>query len=174
MLEFYSYRLAVRDDHSLIHYGKKLFQQSVVDYWVKVEQQRLDFIRLNQKQLRADTYKGLTDSLAHRSERDNMLLGRVFVLPSTFTDSERNKNQNYHDSMSIVSMYGKPDYFLTFTCNPNWPEITAELYPGQIWSDRPDVVARVFKLKLDELVEDIRKIGIFFAALYYNTNFLKY
>ena len=48
----------------------------------------------------------------------------------------------------IVAKLSKPDLFLTFTCNPKWPEIVANLLPGQTASDRPDLVARVFKLKL--------------------------
>jgi Helitron helicase-like domain at N-terminus len=35
------------------------------------------------------------------------------------------------DAVAIVRRYGKPDLFITFTCNPCWPEIAAELLPGQ-------------------------------------------
>ena len=31
--------------------------------------------------------------------------------------------QKYQDAMAIVRKYGKPDLFITFTCNPNWAEI---------------------------------------------------
>jgi hypothetical protein len=27
------------------------------------------------------------------------------------------------DTMALVCKYGKPDVFLTMTCNPNWDEI---------------------------------------------------
>ena len=47
------------------------------------------------------------------------------------------------------------------TCNPKWPEIVKELLPGQEAQDRPDLVARVFKLKKDQLIKDITKGGIF-------------
>jgi hypothetical protein len=33
------------------------------------------------------------------------------------------------------------------TANPTWREIKDELNPGQTYADRPDLVARVFKLK---------------------------
>ena len=52
--------------------------------------------------------------------------------------------------MGIVRRYGKPDVFTTMTCNPKWPEITAALKPCQQPNDRPDLVARVFKMKLDD------------------------
>jgi hypothetical protein len=37
------------------------------------------------------------------------------------------------------------------TCNPNWDKITQNLYPGQSAQDRPDLVVRVFRAKLEEL-----------------------
>ncbi len=46
------------------------------------------------------------------------------------------------------------------TCNPNWPEIQGSLYPGQEPYDRPDIVARVFRLKLTHLIEDLVKQDI--------------
>src|SRR5919206_3287641 len=57
--------------------------------------------------------------------------------------------------MSIVSHFGKPDLFITFTCNPKWPEITRELLPNQNAADRPDLTARVFHIKLQELLKDL-------------------
>ena len=65
--------------------------------------------------------------------------------------------QLFQDAMAIVRKLGKPDYFITFTCNAEWPEITAELLPGQTAWDRPDVVAHVFKLKLKALLYDLLK-----------------
>ena len=69
--------------------------------------------------------------------------------------------QNYQDAMSIVRKFGKPDLFVTFTCNPKWREIVASLLYGQLPQDRPDIVAKVFKQKLDALVNDINKNHIF-------------
>ena len=69
--------------------------------------------------------------------------------------------QNYQDAMAIVATHGKPDLFITMTCNPKWKEVTENLLPGQRASDRPDVVARVFHMKLSELLDDITKKHIF-------------
>ena len=70
-------------------------------------------------------------------------------------------HQLYQDSMAIVRAMGKPDLFITMTCNPNWSEILAELAPGQSQADRPDLCSRVFKMKLEELKTDLYKTGIF-------------
>ena len=61
MLQFNAYRLAIRKDFDPIHHGKKLFQQYLVDAYVKVEAQCLDFIRRNQQQLRVGKYHQLSN-----------------------------------------------------------------------------------------------------------------
>ena len=65
------------------------------------------------------------------------------------------------DAMAIVRSFGKPTLFITVTCNPKWPEIVAALLPGQKAEDRPDLVARVFHQKLQRLLKDVTKDGIF-------------
>ena len=57
--------------------------------------------------------------------------------------------------MAIVRKFGKPDLFITFTCNPKWEEIQNALNDGESYTDRPDLCARVFKLKLNELLNDL-------------------
>ena len=52
----------------------------------------------------------------------------------------------YQDGMAIVRSLGKPSLFVTVTCKPAWEEVTRTLLPGQRPEDRPDVVARVFRL----------------------------
>ena len=59
--------------------------------------------------------------------------------------------------MAICRKYKKPDFFITFTSNPYWEEITRELREGETLQDRPDLVARVFKLKKDQLMNYIKK-----------------
>ena len=157
MLQFYSYRLAVRQTFSAIHYAGKLFQQYIVDAYVKTEQNRLAFHRQNQNILRVELYKDLMDHLANEAPIQGLKPGRIVILPSSFQGSPRAMQQNYQEAMAIVRKYGKPDLFITFTCNPRWKETEEQLFPGQTSSDRPDLVARVFKLKLNELIDDIIK-----------------
>ncbi len=68
--------------------------------------------------------------------------------------------QYYQDAMALVRAHGFPDLFITMTANPKWPEIVRNLRPGEVASDRPDLVARVFKLKLDELLRDVTEVGV--------------
>ncbi|KFM82727.1 hypothetical protein X975_20986, partial [Stegodyphus mimosarum] len=87
---------------------------------------------------------GLADHIYRVGQETGARPGIPVILPSTFIGSPRCMQQNYQDSMAIVRDFGKPDLFLTFTCNPKWPEITENLFPGQKPHDRPDVVSRVF------------------------------
>ena len=79
-------------------------------------------------------------------------------MPSSFTGSPRQMFELYQDSMSIVRKYCKPDLFITFTCNPKWEEITSALILNQKAAYRPDLIVRVFRMKLRELLTDILKI----------------
>ena len=60
--------------------------------------------------------------------------------------------------MTYVRKYGHPDLFITTTTNPNWPEIKDNLLSGQDPQDRPDIVAHVFKLKAQKLLEMLKSM----------------
>jgi hypothetical protein len=146
--------------HALFVYGKRLYQEWGVDQYSKVESQRLFYIRNNQGPLRATIYGGVADAVANNDANiDN--LGRLIVLPSSFIDGHRHMAQLYQYSMAIVHQYGKPDLFITMTCNPKWEEIVSALKPGKIANDRPDLVTRVFVGKLQHLLDELLKKGIF-------------
>ena len=81
--------------------------------------------------------------------------GQYTVLPSSFTGGPRYMSGLYQDAMAMVRDHGKPDLFITFACNPKWPEISAELMPGQDASDRPDLIVRVFNIKMKALLKDL-------------------
>ncbi|GBP76108.1 hypothetical protein EVAR_41891_1 [Eumeta japonica] len=55
----------------------------------------------------------------------------------------------------------RPDLFVTFTCNPEWPEIKAELLPDQRSFDRHDIISRVFHLKMKKFLNLFVKDEIF-------------
>lgn len=57
------------------------------------------------------------------------------------------------DSLAIVGVYGKPTYFITMTCNPEWNKIKSQLFSGQDASDRPNLSVRVFNAKLGQMLE---------------------
>ena len=54
MIEFSAYRLAIRAGFNPVLQSFKLTQQYAVNQWVKIEHQRLQYLRENQRQLRVD------------------------------------------------------------------------------------------------------------------------
>jgi hypothetical protein len=77
--------------------------------------------------------------------------------------------QNYQDAMAICRWAGYLDSFVTFICNPQWLEIKRALPLGQKPQDRLDLVTRLFKIKLKELINDIQKnhiLGRTIAGIY--------
>jgi hypothetical protein len=57
---------------------------------------------------------------------------------------------------------------MTVTADPNWPEIQAELLPGQTAADRPDLISHVFKAKVAAIMVDIKKgaLGVSVAHIF--------
>jgi hypothetical protein len=63
--------------------------------------------------------------------------------------------------MASVCVNGKPDFFVTKTCNPKWPEIKYSLIENQDPQDRPDIIARVFFQRFKKFIERFTKDHIF-------------
>ncbi|KAL8614849.1 hypothetical protein ACOMHN_063199 [Nucella lapillus] len=70
-------------------------------------------------------------------------------------------NEQTQDAMAYVRKYGKPDLFITTTCNPKWEEIQRELFEAQPQNDRHDVTARVFSQKQKKLIWLLLKGKVF-------------
>lgn len=163
MRQYYCFRLQqrVHEGYTLLHSGR-LLQQYIVDAYMAIEEGRFRWIRNNQEQLRTDLYCGLMD-VVHRGDTDGKKLGKSIILPSTHTGGPRYRIQNYQDAMALCKWAGYPDLFLTFTCNPKWPEITETLDMVQQKDDpnRVDIVCRVFEIKLKQLMQDLKTTNIF-------------
>ncbi|XP_021832238.1 uncharacterized protein LOC110772138 [Prunus avium] len=69
--------------------------------------------------------------------------------------------------MTLVQRFGRLDLFIIMTCSPNWEEFKRELLPGQTPQDRPDLLTRVFRAKLDKLKEDINGKGVLGTVVAY-------
>jgi hypothetical protein len=160
--DYHAHRLFPRlDDFNAIFRAKRLFQQYVVDAAATIEKNRMVWFENHQRQIRADLYKGVEDSLSLDADAGAPVVGRRVVLPSSCTGSERALRAAFMDAMAVTGRYRKPNLFLTMTTNPNWPEIQRELIGDETALDRPDLVARVFRLKKEQMLAEIFKDGIF-------------
>lgn len=79
-------------------------------------------------------------------------------LPSTFVHSPAWSAANVSDCLALRRTFGPVTLFITFTCNPKWPEITSQLLPGQKPEDRPDLIVRVFQQYLSAFMKDLKEL----------------
>lgn len=156
MRQWFAFRLHERKNecHTLLH-SKRLFQQFLVDAYTTIETNRLSYLRLNQTCLRSDSYDSIKQ-LENSEAPDMHEQGNRFILPASFTGGPRYMKNLYLDAMAICKHFGFTDLFITFTCNPKWPEITRYLEERKLKAeDRPEILCRVFKMKLDSLMIEL-------------------
>ena len=167
-MAFYAFRLMDRKGNfNRLLRCDRLLMQYLVDMYAKVETERLNWIRANQTTLRVDCYEHMKDAVDRQTAQNDAPvsaanIGKVVILPSSFTGGPRYMHERIQDAMTYVRKKGKPDLFITFTTNPQWSEITDTLMPGQRYDQRPDLTARVFHLKLIKL-QDLLKTGQIFG-----------
>ncbi|CAN1306099.1 ATP-dependent DNA helicase PIF1 [Linum perenne] len=107
--EYYCYRLQFRrQEGTTLVRGGRVLQHFCIDAYSTIEQNRLIWLRRNQKKLRSDLYA------AHHGG---------IILPATYVGSPRYMKQLYLDGIAVCQFFGNPDLFITFTCNAQWPEI---------------------------------------------------
>ena len=160
-LAFYRFRLHTRSNEpTTIFRAQRFFQQFVVDAWAIRDQNKLDWVRSHQANIRVELYNGLSDQL-EAGDADFAQVGRRVVLPSSYVGGDKFMQKLYQDSIAIVYRFGKPSLFITFTANPKWEEIQQELLANETAADRPDLVARVFNLKVRDLLDQIRHKEVF-------------
>ncbi|KAL6529909.1 hypothetical protein OROMI_028554 [Orobanche minor] len=156
--EFYCYLFQSRatDATNILRTGR-LAQQYQIDCYVKIETQRLDYFRSEQLQhdLRVESFEGIVESMACDGNMNGNKIGQKFVLPSSYIGSPRDMRRRYLNALALVSEYGRPDFFITMTCNPNWPEIREGLLPGDEAQNRSDLIARVFRARNEELKNEL-------------------
>ncbi|KAG3090755.1 hypothetical protein PC121_g3977 [Phytophthora cactorum] len=129
---------------------------------------------LGEREALLSKYNRSAHTLQHPDQprqRDNHFLnqiGKRVIFPSSYSGGPRSMDKSYQDSMTIVREYGILDAFVTMTCNPAWEEIMEKIPDGQTAQDRPDIVTRVWKLKLGSELKDLDEgvLGRVHARIY--------
>lgn len=137
-------RSRVLTDRRFLTFGR-LTAEYLCDMYSRIEEQRLGYI----KQARI--------SSAHERDPDLPDHEEIKIdLPSSFLGSRRWASEQAADALALARKKGKASFFITFTCNSDWPEIRSQLSPGQTASDVPVVVARAFKQRLQKFLHLLR------------------
>ncbi|KAL8484411.1 hypothetical protein ACS0TY_026907 [Phlomoides rotata] len=153
MREFFAFRI---HEHlgkaNTIFYSKRLFQHFFVDSFTRIESERMCYVRNNQGTLRTDKWCDLKDA-ADRGKIETSTAGKK-IIPSSYTGGPRYMIQNFQDAMSILRFLEKR---------------------GLGSEDRPDILCRLFKMKLDRMIKDLKDIMLFgkVDAMIYTVEFQK-
>jgi len=156
--DFAAYYAQVRGgndpDSNPLHCCGRGWQEWLCEGYALEEERNLQELRTNkrQKNMRRVCFDHIRT--ADASLRGAQLGQRVH-LPASFKGGRRYMTACYQDAMALVRRFGRPTYFITFTCNPAWEEIKRELFPSHSAVDRPDLTSRVFNVKLKELLNDL-------------------
>jgi hypothetical protein len=162
LAEWGRYFLMHRDSVSHVQRCERLALEFYCDLWAQVESRNAQFHRSPAQQAK---YRGARVAAMEDQLSSGVPAGEignpVVRLPSSFVGSARFYQQLYLDAMALPRHFGKPDLFITMTCNPHWPEIQSAVPLNSHWRHHPDIVARVFVLKMRCLIKDIVKMQIF-------------
>jgi hypothetical protein len=162
LTEWGRYYIMHRDHATHWQRCEKLSMEFYCDIWAQVEARNAQFHRspAQQEKYRGARVAAIEDQITEGVPA--VEIGQPVVrLPSSFVGSARYYQQLYMDAMALPKKFGKPDLFVTFTCNPKWPEIVAALPPNAQWQHHGDIIERVFMLKLKSLLKDIVDDEIF-------------
>ncbi|XP_010462780.1 PREDICTED: uncharacterized protein LOC104743390 [Camelina sativa] len=170
MRQWFAFRIQERknESHNLLM-SKRLYQQFLVDAYTTIETNILTYLKLNQSTVRAANYDTVKDA-ANQGNTDLNAQGTKCYLPASFVGGPRYMRNMYLDAMTICKYYGFPDLFITFTCNPKWLELVRFCSARNLnTDDRPEIISRVFKMKLNSLMDDLKKkhiLGRILSSMY--------
>jgi hypothetical protein len=163
-----------RKDFHWLWYSRRLAEFYTISILNRIERNQIDHLKEQQKKknYRRTLAKDYIDAISkdmHKKYKGK--LGQVFLMPSTFAGSTRYYQEKYADFMTIVRHVGTPTWlvltilysvpfqkyfrFVTFTGNPDWPEIIDALKEKQEYMHMPNVVCRIFMDKADEFLHDV-------------------
>ncbi|KAF8077315.1 hypothetical protein N665_1046s0003 [Sinapis alba] len=109
----------------------------IVDAFTTTESNRLRYLKFNQSSVRSDSFDYIKES-ENAGKIDMHEQGSEFIMPASYVGSPRYMKNCYLDAMTISKHFGFPDLFITYTCNPKWPEITRFLNKRNLKAeDRP-------------------------------------
>uniref|UniRef100_A0A0M3IC53 ATP-dependent DNA helicase n=1 Tax=Ascaris lumbricoides TaxID=6252 RepID=A0A0M3IC53_ASCLU len=172
----YHYAYRASDSPHWLRAARRLAQQFVVYNHVCTESERLQWISDKCRSMRCDEASDLFRKVVDENfAKKGWKIGKVVVLPASYPGSPRNMQRCFEDSIALVGDVGRPNYFITFTTNPSWPEIKGMLRVGERCVDQPMLVARVFHQYFSEFLNDVLKREVLgkVVGFAYNTEFQK-
>ena len=139
---------------SRVLHSDRLFQHFLMNAFVCVKLNNLNFVRLNQLLLRAELYRDFMDRLGQNYEL-NDIDQKMTILPSSHTGFSRYMKIKKQNALALIRKFNKFIFFITFICNSHWEKFKRDLSEVVDIVNRLDLMARIFQLKLRELLRDL-------------------
>ena len=79
-MQYVQYHIMTRYNRNFLHDGGKLYQKWIIDQYAKVESNCLQYILLNQNNLRCEAYKKVVNALQSGEIEKS---GRMTILPAS-------------------------------------------------------------------------------------------
>jgi len=138
LTEYMRFKLMHREHPTHIQRCERLALEFYCDAWAQVEARNLAFHQLASQQAKyqAASASAIMDQLRADNAR---CIGVPVVLPGSYPNSPRYYYNLYLDAVALPRRFGKPDLFVTMTCNPHWAEITDNIPQGSHWKHHMDI-----------------------------------
>jgi len=128
----------------------RLGQTYLVDMISRSIDYRLQFNKFSQYSLFGQSrqdgseIENLEGDANANDEGNNEEVEKTTFLSQSFHGSRRHLLALAQSAICLVTEFGRPTLFITFTCNPHWSEIKEMLLEGETAYDRADVTNKVF------------------------------
>ena len=143
----------------------RLGQTYLVDMISRIIDYRLQFNKFTQYTLfgqsRPEALNDEVDGdqeeeIAYEEKQDPDSMEKNTFLSQSFNGSRRHLLALAQSAICLVTEFGRPTLFVTFTCNPRWSEIKEMLLEGETAYDRADITNKVFHTKLERFLHNMR------------------
>lgn len=157
--EWHSYMMADRrNDPREWHYlwsKGALAEQYTLGSHIQIEQHEQAEVKKRQTDLRTILPAELKQAIQNNAPQ-GQTIGKIFFAGKKWQGSRNHMKQCYADAQAIFNKVGRPHLFLTWTGNPNWPEIKRLTEGTNLsWHHLPQHVTRIFWAKFEELKKDL-------------------
>ncbi|GJU98900.1 ribonuclease H-like domain-containing protein [Tanacetum coccineum] len=120
MKAYYSYYLHDRANHyNYLSRTGRPFQQYVVTAFCAIKQNRIDYVREHQNDIRNEYLSGIYDAI-NRGDNNGFDYGSRLILPQSFTVGPRYMYSHYLDALAICRVHDNLEELTDNINTPNW------------------------------------------------------
>jgi Helitron helicase-like domain at N-terminus len=151
-----------RDPLSSLFQSGRLLHAFVLDAGVRSEDMNLQYIKKNLQTVLTMPYADLMQHFEDQARLHRVPPGRTFILPASYSRSQRCMDQRLRNCMQAVRSLGLLDMMITVTGNPYWDELVnnRRFFPPND-SHNIDATNRLLHLKMKQLLTMIVDLYLF-------------